>query len=85
MRLRIRGGRQTVRLAIVWWATLFDETSGDFHIFRLDVAARSWVDTGTLVDTRPNSRSDALWTGQHLYVANHVFAESGGTTGTPPS
>ncbi|QYG93466.1 DUF4214 domain-containing protein [Iamia sp. SCSIO 61187] len=66
----------------LWWATLFDEGTGDFHIFRLDVAARSWVDTGTLVDTRPNSRSDALWTGEHLYVANHVFAESGGSTGS---
>ncbi len=62
-----------------WWATLFDAASGDFHIWRLDVANRTWIDTGTLVDTRPNSRSDALWTGQHLYIANHVFSEGGGT------
>ncbi|QYG92237.1 DNRLRE domain-containing protein [Iamia sp. SCSIO 61187] len=63
----------------LWWATLYDSASGDFHIWRLDVTRQTWVDTGTLVDTRPNSRSDALWTGQHLYIANHVFSESGGT------
>lgn len=67
----------------LWWATLFDTVSGDFHIWRLDVAARTWVDTGTLVDTRPNSRSDALWSGEHLYIANHVFSESGNATGAP--
>jgi PKD repeat protein len=63
----------------LWWATLYDTASGDFHIWRLNTATGAWTDTGTLVDTRPNSRSDALWTGQHLYVANHVFSESGGT------
>ncbi len=67
----------------LWWATLFDAASGDFHIFRLDVGGRSWVDTGTLVDTRPNSRSDALWTGQSLYIANHVFSESSSASGNP--
>lgn len=67
----------------LWWATLFDSVSGDFHIWRLDIPSRTWIDTGTLVDTRPNSRSDALWTGQHLYVANHVFSESGNQTGAP--
>ncbi len=62
-----------------WWATLYDTVSADFHIWRLDIASRTWIDTGTLVDTRPSSRSDALWTGQHLYIANHVFSENGGT------
>ncbi|HEU5149440.1 MAG TPA: PKD domain-containing protein [Iamia sp.] len=67
----------------LWWATLFDTASGDFHIWRLDLGTQAWIDTGTLVDTRPNSRSDALWSGEHLYIANHVFAESGNATGAP--
>lgn len=62
-----------------WWGVLWDTASADFHIWRFDAATRTWVDTGTVVDTRTNSRSDALWTGQHLYIANHVFAESAST------
>jgi len=62
-----------------WWASMFDATSQTYHIFRLDRSDETWVDTGTLLDDRPKSRSDALWDGSHLYVASHVFASSSST------
>jgi len=52
----------------IWWGSLFDRTSGDFHIFRYDRTANTWTDTGVLVDERPNIYMDTLWDGQHLYV-----------------
>src|ERR671923_511472 len=37
-----------------WWAVLLADdssgTAGEHHIYRLDPAARRWIDTGTLVD-----------------------------------
>jgi PKD repeat protein len=62
-----------------WWASMFDATSQTYHIFRLNRSTQTWVDTGTLIDNRPKSRSDVLWDGSHLYVASHVFASSSGT------
>jgi PKD repeat protein len=69
----------------LWWASMFDAASQTHHIFRLDRATESWVDTGTLLDNRPKSRSDVLWDGAHLYVASHVFASSASaaTSGNP--
>jgi PKD repeat protein len=62
-----------------WWGVLFDSASQTHHIFRLDRTSQSWVDTGVVVDSRPHSRADALWDGQHLYVASHLFATSSAT------
>ena len=59
-----------------WWADMFDTVSRTWHIFRLDRTAESWVDTGTRIDDRPNSRGDTLWDGTHLYVASNVLAAS---------
>src|SRR6476469_3965001 len=59
-----------------WWAVLYDSASTDFHIFRLDLAGHTWVDTGTPVDDRPTSRADTLWDGTHLYVASHIYSTS---------
>jgi PKD repeat protein len=68
-----------------WWVSMFDAASQTHHIFRLDRATETWVDTGTLLDNRPKSRSDVLWDGSHLYVASHVFAgsSSAATSGNP--
>jgi hypothetical protein len=63
-----------------WWASMFHATSQTHHIFRLNRSNQTWVDTGTLIDSRPKSRSDALWDGSKLYVASHVFASSSGTS-----
>lgn len=59
-----------------WWASMFATNSQDFHIFRLDTSTQDWVDTGTTLDDRLNSRADVLWDGSKLFVASHVFSES---------
>ena len=60
----------------LWWADMFDTTSGTWHIFRLNRSTETWSDTGTRIDDRPSTRGDALWDGTHLYVATNVLAAS---------
>jgi PKD repeat protein len=60
-----------------WWADMWDTTSQDFHIFRLDGPTQTWVDTGVPIDTRSNTHADVLWDGTHLYVASHAFVNDG--------
>ena len=60
----------------IWWADMFDTTSKTWHIFRLNTATQTWVNTGTQIDTRPKSLADTLWDGTHLYVASHVVTIS---------
>jgi hypothetical protein len=55
-----------------WWASMWDTTSQDFHIFRLNLSTQTWVDTRTTLDRRANSHADVLWDGSHLYVASHL-------------
>ncbi|MDH2443027.1 DNRLRE domain-containing protein [Amnibacterium sp. CER49] len=59
-----------------WFADMFEATSKTWHIFRLDRSTETWVDTGTVIDTRVNTLGDALWDGTHLYIASHVVAIS---------
>ncbi|MFG3299250.1 hypothetical protein [Micromonospora chersina] len=59
-----------------WWAVLFHTSSQTHHIFRLDRSTQQWVDTGTVIDNRPKTRSDVLWDGTRLYVSSHVRASS---------
>src|SRR5207248_4472747 len=68
-----------------WWASMFAASSGTWHIWYLDRTAKAWVDTGTPIDNRPDSRADTLWDGSHLYVGSHVKAASNTTetTGNP--
>src|SRR3954451_1397565 len=65
----------------LWWATMFDPVSVTWHIFRLDRATQTWVDTGTQVDNRVQTLSDALWDGQKLYIASQWVTIS--TTAAP--
>ncbi|MEP6639748.1 MAG: PKD domain-containing protein [Chloroflexota bacterium] len=55
-----------------WWASMWDRTSQDFHIFRLNVSTQTWVDTGTTLDPRADSHADVLWDGGHLFVSSHL-------------
>ncbi|SIM50377.1 hypothetical protein [Micromonospora cremea] len=68
-----------------WWAVLFHTGSQTHHIFRLDRSSQQWMDTGTIVDNRPKTRSDVLWDGTKLYVSSHVRASSstGAASGNP--
>ncbi|MGH3026925.1 MAG: PKD domain-containing protein [Gaiellaceae bacterium] len=56
-----------------WWASMWDSTTQDFHIFKLDTATQTWLDTGVIIDPRANTHADVLWDGTHLYVASHPF------------
>lgn len=58
-----------------WWGSLWDTTSQDFHIFRLELSTQTWIDSGVTLDPRANTHADVLWDGTHLYVASHVFVD----------
>jgi PKD domain len=62
-----------------WWAVLFAPRANAHRIFSLDRATGGWVDSGTTVDTRPDTRADVLWdaAARKLYVASHVFDPAG--------
>jgi len=60
-----------------WWANMWDAGTRDFHIFRLDVATQTWIDTGVMTDPRSNTHADVLWDGTHLYVASHLSVADG--------
>jgi hypothetical protein len=66
-----------------WWGSLCSSTDSSYHIFRLDLATQTWVDTGTQLDDRPSSKADTLWDGQKLYVASHIFSASGAPSSNP--
>ncbi len=59
-----------------WWASLWNSTVKDFHIWRLDPSTEKWIDTGVLIDDRDSTRADVLSDGDKLYVASHRFSES---------
>jgi hypothetical protein len=51
-----------------WWGSLYNVSAGEYRIYRFDLGTQSWVDTGTTIDTREDSRADVLWDGTKLYV-----------------
>jgi hypothetical protein len=60
-----------------WYAGMFlyrgtAPLKSEYHIWRLDRATHSWVDTGTLIDSRDQSHGDYFWheASQRLYVAS---------------
>ena len=65
----------------IWWGSLWSTPSNAFHVFRLDQRTHVWSDTGVLIESRPGSKSDALWTGTKLYVASHLGSSTGGSSG----
>ncbi|MEW1943210.1 PKD domain-containing protein, partial [Pseudarthrobacter sp. NPDC080037] len=65
-----------------WWADMWTTGSG-WHIYRLDRATHTWVDSGVLNDNRGNTLADTLWDGTHLYIASHVVTVSTDTTSQP--
>src|SRR5919112_2302322 len=52
-----------------WWASMFNRTAEEYHIYRYNRTTHTWGDTGTLIDERNSSKADTLWDGSHLYVA----------------
>ena len=62
----------------VWWGSLFNAAADDYHIYFLDLPTQTWIDTGTRLDDRPNSKADVLWddASHKLYLASHVFTST---------
>ncbi len=56
-----------------WWGMLWNPGTNRYEIYRFDVATQSWVSTNTAADTRSASKADALWDGQYLYIASHIY------------
>ena len=70
-----------------WWGSLWSPAASKYRIHRFDLAAQSWIDVGPDIDDRTLSLADALWDGQKLYVASHIYnggSQSSGNT-TPPN
>lgn len=53
-----------------WWATMVDPFSSAVRIFELRDGV--WSDTEVLVDPRPRSNADVLWTGTDLFIASRT-------------
>jgi hypothetical protein len=55
-----------------WWASLFNKNTGKYHIYWLDVITQDWTDTGTELDSRPQTMADILWDNftKKLYIAS---------------
>src|SRR4051794_35070184 len=65
-----------------WRAIMFQPSSSDYRIFRLNTATGVWSDSGATADPRNTSRADVLWdpTAAKLYVASHVKVTTGTAT-----
>jgi uncharacterized repeat protein (TIGR02059 family) len=61
-----------------WWGSLWDTTTNDFYIWKLNQATETWSRTNTRLDDRSSTRADVLWDGTKLYVASHNFSENDG-------
>ena len=65
----------------LWWASLFNRTTEEYHIYRYESASHAWSDTGTLIDERNSSKADTLWDGTHLYVVSAGADETNSSHG----
>jgi hypothetical protein len=62
----------------LWWGVLYNKVSKHFEIYRFNWATDTWTTTSVMVDARPKSSADALWTGSKLYtVSNAPVAATG--------
>ena len=64
-----------------WWGNIWSTSGNAYHIYRLDLPTQSWIDTGVPVDNRPESKADALWDGNKLYIVSHQFDNGGSPAG----
>src|SRR5262245_46052891 len=63
----------------IWWADIFNNVAGNYHIYWLNPATQTWIDTGTVLDTRPEPKADCLWDGNSLYVVSGGGSDPYGT------
>jgi len=67
-----------------WWGDLFNNTDGTYHIYWLNIGTQTWMDTGTILDPRPQTKADCLWDGTHLYIASGGGSDPSGSGTTAP-
>jgi len=69
----------------IWWGILYNNTAGEYHIYRLDWGNQVWEDTGVIVDEREQARADVLWEGttNKLYVASHYMVTNSARSTNP--
>lgn len=67
-----------------WWGDMFNRVDGKYHIYWLNIATQTWVDTGTILDPRAQTKADCLWTGTRLYVASGGGSDLSGSGTTAP-
>jgi hypothetical protein len=60
----------------LWWANLFNKTTGKFHIYRFNTSTNNWIDTSTATDDRAFSKADTMWDGSSLYVVSSGSSNS---------
>jgi hypothetical protein len=62
-----------------WWGSLWSTSGNAYHIYQLNLATQSWIDTGAPLDDRKETKADVLWdqSSQKLYVVSHIWTGSG--------
>jgi uncharacterized repeat protein (TIGR02543 family) len=65
----------------IWWGVLWNPAVNKYRIHRFNLAAQSWINVGPDADDRSQSLADALWDGQKLYIASHVYSGGSQTSG----
>lgn len=61
-----------------WWGVLYNASTRRFEIYGFNRATQdtnAWTSTGTVVDVRRQTQSDARMSGDTLYVVSHVKAD----------
>lgn len=66
-----------------WWASMWSTGGNAYHIYQLDWATQTWIDTGVALDDRKPTMADVLWDGTKLYVVSHIWVDNKG--GTAPA
>jgi hypothetical protein len=67
-----------------WWGDLFNRNDGKYHIYWLNLSTQTWIDSGTILDDRAQTKADCLWTGTRLYVASGGGSDLSGSGTTAP-
>jgi len=56
-----------------WWAVMWNTAAAKYRIHKFDKNNQCFENVGPDVDDRPKTLSDALWDGQKLYIASHMY------------
>ncbi len=63
-----------------WWGSLWSSSGNEYRIHKLDLTLNDWIDTGTPIDDRKETKADTLWDGQNLYIISHIYIKNAGVS-----